>query len=136
MKTAKEWIDELATEVSTKGISSGLSGWIRAIQDDAQERPPAKPSFGFWRSARGDNHGHNSEPGDVWVYPGDITDTDRMDWLIKQGPPGACSGIGLNEMAWGCAYAYPPEEDSKMLRQAIDAAMFPNTELRHGEENL
>ena len=37
---------------------------------------------GFWRSASGENHGRDSRPGDVWVEPGDITDTDRIEFLI------------------------------------------------------
>lgn len=38
---------------------------------------------GFWRSPSGENHGRDSRPGDVWYEPGDITDTDRLDHLIK-----------------------------------------------------
>jgi hypothetical protein len=37
---------------------------------------------GFWRSPSGANHGRDSRPGDVWVEPGDITDTDRIDFLV------------------------------------------------------
>lgn len=40
---------------------------------------------GFWRSPTGENHGRDSRPGDVWVKPGDITDTDRLNWLIAHG---------------------------------------------------
>lgn len=39
---------------------------------------------GFWRSPTGANHGRDSRPGDVWCEPGDITDTDRLNWLEKQ----------------------------------------------------
>ena len=40
---------------------------------------------GFWRSASGENHGRDSRPGDVWVSPGDITDSDRLRWLHTGG---------------------------------------------------
>lgn len=33
-------------------------------------RPLKRLGSGFWRSAKGENHGHNSKPGDVWVKPG------------------------------------------------------------------
>lgn len=37
------------------------------------------------RSPTGENHGRDSRPGDVWHEPGDITDTDRLNWLIAGG---------------------------------------------------
>lgn len=46
---------------------------------------------GFWRSPQGENHGRDSRPGDVWCEPGDITDTDRMNWLEKYGATPICS---------------------------------------------
>lgn len=63
-------------------------------------QPPAFPLAagsvqGFWRSARGENHGRNSQPGDVWVEPGDITDSDRLRWLHTGG------GRDANGYEWG-----------------------------------
>ena len=101
---------------------------------DENPNPPLADAIGsgFWRSARGENHGRNSRPGDVWVIPGDITDTDRLNWLIKQGPPGACEGVGLNSDAWDNAYCQEPSTDNTAMRQAIDEAMLlPNSEVSH-----
>src|ERR1017187_1918127 len=40
---------------------------------------------GFWRSARGDNHGHNSQPGDVWIdhetFSAEIVRSERLEKL-------------------------------------------------------
>jgi hypothetical protein len=50
-------------------------------------------------------------------------DRDRLDWLIKQGPPGAADGIGLNETAWelSCTYLKPDDTgDGQSMRRAID----------------
>ena len=47
---------------------------------------------GFWRSARGENHGLNSQPGDVWTEPGDITDTDRLNQILAMSKRG---GLGM-----------------------------------------
>lgn len=60
-----------------------------AQQPDGRDNrvPPLAPgSAGYWRSPSGENHGRDSRPGDVWHEPGDITDTDRLDWLEKYGP--------------------------------------------------
>lgn len=62
-----------------------------------------------------------------------ITDTDRLNWLIKQGPPGAAEGQGLNEETWDVATMHAGEgceTDAQAVRAAIDAAMVessPNT---------
>ncbi len=61
------------------------------------------------------------------------TDTDRLNWLIKQGPPGACDdGFGLTETLWDAAVTYvdtdgdkEASKDSACIRAAIDAAMKP-----------
>ena len=56
-------------------------------------------------------------------------DKARLDWIIKQGPPGAAEGIGLNEEAWESACCEVKGEgeigndDSVLMRRAIDAAM-------------
>lgn len=58
-----------------------------------------------------------------------ITDTDRLNWLIKQGPPGAAEGQGLNYDTWQSAYAHVEgkiKKDSDAVRAAIDAAMNPH----------
>jgi len=44
---------------------------------------PPPPQVGFWRSARGENHGLNSQPGDEWVNSNEITDTDRLRWIVE-----------------------------------------------------
>lgn len=94
---------------------------------------PSCSAVGFWRSPRGDNHGRDSRPGDVWAEAGDITDTDRLNWLIKQGPPGVAEGQGLNEETWAVATMHAGEgreTDAEAVRAAIDAAMVvssPNT---------
>ena len=62
----------------------------------------------------------------------EITDTQRLTWLIKQGPPGAAQGIALNEEAWEMAYIQPEGPDQSVMRDAIDDAMFPNTKLSGG----
>lgn len=43
--------------------------------------PPSPRTPMSTSSARGENHGRDSRPGDVYVEPGDITDTDRLNWL-------------------------------------------------------
>lgn len=58
----------------------------------------ARSRPGFWRSARGENHGHDSQPGDVWVKPGDITDTDRLNHILAMSKRG---GLGMYVPA-GC----------------------------------
>lgn len=74
---------------------------------------------GFWRSARGENHGRNSQPGDVWVEPGDITDTDRLNWLIAHGAflsysrDGDCCNVWLS---------HDPDDDSN---GAVPAEGYP-----------
>ena len=60
-----------------------------------------------------------------------ITDTQRLDWLIKQGPPGACEGLGLNETIWEAASDFVSDDtesstDKLCVRAAIDAAMTDN----------
>lgn len=71
-----------------------------------------------------------------------ISDRDRLNWLIKQGPPGACEGIGLNSDAWDNAYCQDPGDDGTVMRAAIDEAILnqradrrygrPNAERSHG----
>jgi hypothetical protein len=64
----------------------------------------------------------------------EISDTQRLDWLIKQGPPGACDdGYGLSDSLWEGATEQVDGDgdkkdntDRKCVRAAIDAAMFPN----------
>ncbi len=51
------------------------------------------------------------------------TDTEILDWLIKQGPPGATEDIGLNESAWDAAYLEHPSPDKKCMRDALSKAM-------------
>lgn len=58
-------------------------------------------------------------------------DKERLDWLIKQGPPGAADGIGLNEESWELAVCFAEDADKKntdqhAVRTAIDAAMSAN----------
>lgn len=50
-------------------------------------------------------------------------DKARLDWLIKQGPEGACEGMGLNGDVWEGAYQMSPNPDTVAVRAAIDAAM-------------
>ena len=55
-------------------------------------------------------------------------DTARLDWLIREGPPGAAPGSGLNEDLWDCAVGMIREEDdeprdTELIRRAIDAAI-------------
>ncbi len=53
-------------------------------------------------------------------------DKARLDWLIKQGPPGATDGPGLNGELWELGYCevadYKRDSDNQCIRQAIDAA--------------
>lgn len=52
-------------------------------------------------------------------------DKARLDWLIKQGPPGAADGQGLNEEVWDVAATMVSDEvqtDAIAVRAAIDAA--------------
>jgi hypothetical protein len=70
-----------------------------------------------WRSAR----------GDVWVNPGDITDTDRLNWLEK------CLEshiIGRDSIEGDWFITLPHvaivASKEKTLREAIDVAMTPN----------
>lgn len=52
-----------------------------------------------------------------------LLDSERLSWLIKQGPPGAAQGIGLNEEAWDMAcMEEPPTTDQICMRAAIDSA--------------
>lgn len=97
-------------------------------QDSKQPTPPALApvtgsASGFWRSPRGENHGLNSKPGDVWVNPGDIHDTDRLNWLEQTQ-----TSIGYNVecCAWGVDYEAPY---GQTIREAIDAAMMQNSVL-------
>lgn len=65
----------------------------------------------------------------LYASAGSATDTERLDWLIKQGPPEACEGAGLNEAAWDAAYGKLDGDhltDRQCLRAAIDAAMTLN----------
>lgn len=64
------------------------------------------------------------------VLPAQITDTIRLNWLIKQGPPGAAIGIGLNGEAWELAsenvretFSAEENQDRYCMRRAIDAAI-------------
>ena len=55
-------------------------------------------------------------------------DTARLDWLCKQGPPGAAPGSALNEDLWDSACGMIRDEDdhpldTMLVRRAIDAAM-------------
>jgi hypothetical protein len=53
-----------------------------------------------------------------------------VDWLIKQGPPGAAEGAGLNDEAWDIAYAHVSDEkrtDAVVMREAITEAMKEGT---------
>lgn len=97
-------------------------------QANNQDAPPALAATpgsasGFWRSARGENHGLNSMPGDVWVVPGDITDTDRLNWLDDEGRIARFSD-GWN--AWTLTHQTPFIAESP--REAIDAAMMQNSD--------
>lgn len=54
-------------------------------------------------------------------------DKERLDWLIKQGPPGAqeCS-FGFSDDAWllaTCELNEFTHTDGECIRKAIDAAM-------------
>lgn len=66
-----------------------------------------------------------------------ITDTQRLDWLIKQGPPGACHDdeIGLNEAAWESATNFVGEiddqTDKSCIRAAIDECIIAEN-IEHG----
>lgn len=56
------------------------------------------------------------------------SDTERLDWIIKQGPPGAAEGIGLNEEAWDAACCAIEDGDDRpgdtvLMRRAIDRQM-------------
>lgn len=55
------------------------------------------------------------------------TDTQRLDWLIKQGPPGAGNGPGLSDEAWESATMLASDEgfetDAKAVRAFIDLAI-------------
>lgn len=53
-------------------------------------------------------------------------DSERLDWLINQGPPGAADGMGLNEETWDVATLHASDgiqTDALAVRAAIDAAM-------------
>ena len=53
------------------------------------------------------------------------SDRERLDWLIRQGPPGAAEGMGLNQEAWDVAFGMYGDNDRECMRAAIDAAMAP-----------
>lgn len=56
-------------------------------------------------------------------------DKARLDWLIKQGPPGATEAFGLNEELWEHACCCVQDDDLKantdqiVVRRAIDEYM-------------
>lgn len=53
-------------------------------------------------------------------------DSAMLTWLIKQGPPGAAEGIGLNEHAWEMATCHVQDKtstDQKIMREAIADGM-------------
>ena len=70
----------------------------------------AGSASGFWRSARGDNHGRDSRPGDEWVTADAMTDTDRLRWLCDQS-----LDIFRNM-----------PDDFGQAREYIDSLMLPN----------
>lgn len=100
-----------------------------------------RSASGFWRSARGENHGRDSRPGDTWVEPGDVTDTDRLNWMIAHSAFLSHSRDGEVCNVW---FSQDPDDDSNGAvpaegypqkcyydaREAIDAAMRgPNMEI-------
>ncbi len=56
-----------------------------------------------------------------------ITDTERLDWLIKQGPPSTETIVCLSDETWELATMHASdmgiETDDKAIRDTIDAAM-------------
>ena len=51
-------------------------------------------------------------PGDEWVNPGDVTDTDRLRWLVYEADDD---------------FFFVMPQDLGQAREYIDAAMMPNT---------
>ena len=113
--------------------------------ETAEAKPSCAPATGsapgFWRSPRGENHGLSSKPGDVWCNPGDIHDTDRLNWLIGHSAYLSHSQDGEVCNVW---FAHDPNDDGGGAvpvegypqkcyydaREAIDAAMLAqNAEL-------
>ena len=86
--------------------------------------PPCSAS-GFWRSASGANHGRDSRPGDVWVEPGDITDTDRIEWLEKHATVIGSTEQNADRMFTPRTHytAHAKEQNGLTVREAIDAAI-------------
>jgi len=58
-----------------------------------------------------------------------MTDTQRLDWLIRKGPPGASDGIGLTRETWDAGESEINSKtvtklgDLHLIRLAIDRAM-------------
>ena len=54
-----------------------------------------------------------------------LKDTQRLDYLIRQWPPGAAESLGLNEEIWDAAtgHARTLETDEIAVRMAIDDAI-------------
>jgi hypothetical protein len=73
---------------------------------------------GFWRSPTGENHGTDSRPGDVWINPGDIHDTDRLEWVLKYGYAKTLAGA-LESGPGGPDFIYVPIRDRKVIDAAI-----------------
>lgn len=92
-------VEKTSEKGQSKSVGSGSSG----------------SASGFWRSARGENHGRDSRPGDVWVEPGDITDTDRLDWLLDYIQR---NGTDAMIEVWGHSKGGP------LGRDAIDGAIL------------
>lgn len=69
-----------------------------------------------------------------WTF----TDTQRLDWLIKQGHPGVVEGIGLNEAAWESAMNFvgkiDDQTDKSCVRAAIDGCIIAEN-IEHGEKH-
>jgi hypothetical protein len=93
----------MKTTTNVNGVGSGSSGSAK----------------GFWRSLTGENHGRDSRPGDVWIEPGDITDTDRINFCEQGG--------------WALLIQGPDET----FREAIDAAILQQNirSQPHAEDN-
>lgn len=68
------------------------------------------------------------------------TDTDRLNWLIKQGPPGAVNtDFGLTADVWNSATCFVTNDrqhstDQKCVRLAIDEAMDCQEAIGNGND--